>query len=506
MSSLSPNTNRPIDIIAGLLIAFGLLVTSAISGVFIAYPLAAALCLLVLILLNRGFGLKALFKMGFAGAHQALPVVKVLLLIGILTAVWMSAGTVPALVYYSTGLVSGQFFLLWAFVLTGIVSTLIGTSIGAVGTIGVALMVIARGSGQAALVAPLAGAIIAGAFVGDRCSPMSSSAHLVASITQTNLYTNLRNMVRSSVGPLALSVAFYTVLSFLHPVQLTETPITASLPSFFNLSPIVLLPAITIFLLSLLKVEVKLAMLASIGTAIPIACALQNNSLADLFQFSIWGYQLNPQLNLKTGLVTEPITEQAVAQGIALQSILLGGGLLPMLKATIAVFISTAFAGILIRSQSLQFLNRWLGANGAATPSEYRKQTQLAQTTTFVSLITNLFGCTQTIAIVMTGQIMQPHYHRWNSTKTSANIADGNEKLALTIEDTAVVIAPLIPWNIASLIPATILDVGPGFIPYALYLFLLPLFVLAGIAPKLTHDRRTFFSKATNKVTPADSH
>ncbi|MEL6555829.1 MAG: Na+/H+ antiporter NhaC family protein [Cyanobacteria bacterium J06621_11] len=465
------DTDRPTDLIAVLLISFGLLITSAINGIFIAYPLLAALLLLIGILLRRGFSLKALLKMGLLGARQALPVVKVLLLIGIITAVWMAAGTVPALVYYGTGLVSGQFFLLWAFMLTGVISTLIGTSFGAVGTIGIALMVIARSSNageSATVVAPVAGAIIAGAFLGDRCSPMSSSAHLVASITKTDLYTNLRNMVSSSLWPFIISVAFYTILSFIYPIQLTETPLTATLPNFFNLSPVVLIPAATIFLLAVLKVDVKIAMLASIGTSLPIAHSLQGYALTDLFQFSLFGYRLT--------------------QNTPLQSILLGGGLLPMAKATLVVFISTAFAGIFAGSQTLQFLSVWL--NRIRTPK------QLAQATTFVSILANLFGCTQTIAIVMTGQIMQPYYQNTNGQNTNVSPSQretqsgllnrpyGNEQLALAIEDTAVVIAPLIPWNIASLIPATILSVGPTFIPYAIYLLLLPLFVVIGSKPK----------------------
>ncbi|MEO0645737.1 MAG: Na+/H+ antiporter NhaC family protein, partial [Cyanobacteria bacterium J06650_10] len=184
----------------------------------------------------------------------------------------------------------------------------------------------------------------------------------------------------------------------------------------------------------------------------------------DLFQFSLFGYQLT--------------------QNTPLQSILLGGGLLPMAKATLVVFISTAFAGIFAGSQTLQFLGLWL--NRIRTPK------QLAQATTFVSILANLFGCTQTIAIVMTGKIMQPYYQNTNvslslkeTQPAHPNRTHCNEQLALTIEDTAVVIAPLIPWNIASLIPATILSVGPSFIPYAIYLLLLPLFVVIGSKPKL---------------------
>ncbi len=434
-------------------ISFALLIVSAVKGIFIAYPLLAALALFVAVLLNRGFSFQALLKMGLAGARQALPVVQVLLLIGIVTAVWMAAGTVPALVYYGTGLISGQFFLLWAFLLTSAVSVLTGTAFGAVGTIGIALMVIARGSSVA--VEPVAGAIIAGAFLGDRCSPMSSSAHLVASITRTDLYTNLRNMIHSSRWPLVISVVFYTGLSLFHPAQLTEASITADLPYEFNLSWAVLLPAAAVVLLAILRVDVKLAMLVSIGLGGAIAYALQGDSFFSLLRFALFGYQLDHETPLQT--------------------ILLGGGLLPMAKATLVVLISTAFAGIFSGSRVLSFLDIWL--------CRIRSPQQRSQATAIVSTFTSCFGCSQTIAILLTAQIMQPYYSLMaaaNGSQAPAIQTDchSQQLLALTLEDTAVVIAPLIPWNIASLIPATILTVGPGFIPYAVYLLLLPLFAV----------------------------
>lgn len=433
------------DLIVVLTLSFGLLVASAIAGIFIAYPLLAALSMLVAALLKRGFALSKLLKMGFTSAKQALPVVYILLLIGILTAVWTAAGTVPALVYYGTQLISPRFFILWAFALSGGLSILIGTSFGTVGTIGVALIVIARSSHIA--VNPVAGAIIAGAFVGDRCSPLSSSAHLVATITHTNLYDNLRNMVASSLWPLALSVLFYAGLS-LHQPQLTvqiaestaESTIATELPKVFNLSLLSLLPAAVILLLAIFRINVRLAMLASIGTGFAIAHSLQQVSLLSLFQFSLLGYQTNNPL---------------------LQSVLIGGGLLSMTKATIAVFISTAFAGIFSGSHLLSFANAKL--------QSIQTCRQLSRTTTLTSIFANLFGCTQTIGILLTEQVMRSHYQRHYSETA-------NQQLALAIEDTAVVTAPLIPWNIAGLIPATVLAVGPGCIPYMAYLILLPLF------------------------------
>ena len=443
---------RHSDLIAVLFISFGLLVVSALTQTFIAYPLMVALGLFTTVLIRRGFSLSALFNMAIMGARQALPVVHVLLLIGMLTAIWMAAGTVPALVYYGTGLISAQFFILWAFLLTSAVSVLTGTSFGTVGTLGIALMMIARSSHIEGN--PVAGAIIAGAFVGDRCSPMSSSAHLVASITRTSIYGNLRNMVVSGFWPTVFSVGFYGVLSLFFPATFGDNLVISELPNFFDLSPISVLPAIVLLLLALLQVEVKLAMLMSIGLGIAIAHHTQQYSLLQITQFTLFGYHLN--------------------QDTPLQAILLGGGLLPMAKATLVVLLSTAFAGLFSGSGVLGFANSWLKG--------IRTQRQLGRTTVLVAIIANLFGCTQTIAILLTGQIMQPHYQAYwlqpsllqgAFSETNDNI--GREQLALALEDSAVVIAPLIPWNIAGLIPATLLGVGPGFIPYTTYLLWLPL-------------------------------
>ena len=453
---MSPNPTQHqhnnLDLVFVLLLSFGLLIASALTGTFIAYPLLAALLVLIAVLLRRGFALGVLLNMAATGAKQALPVVYILLLIGILTAIWMAAGTVPALVYYGTQLISPQFFILWAFLLTSAISTLLGTSFGTVGTLGIALMVIARSSDIA--LNPVAGAIIAGAFVGDRCSPLSSSAHLVATITRTDLYNNLRNMAISGFWPFILSIVFYTGLSLRQPAQLANSSVIDELPKVFNLSFITLLPAGVILLLAILRVNVKLAMLASIGMGIAIAHTLQNYSLFSLTQFSLTGYHLdNPQL----------------------QSILLGGGLLPMLKATLVVFISTAFAGIFAGSQTLGFAHIWL--------KRIHTYRQMSRATVFIALVANLFGCTQTIGILLTEQIMRPHYETHYE-----NSAEGNRQIALAIEDTATVIAPMVPWNIAGLIPATVLGVGPGFIPYMVYLLLLPMFMVLRVRSPLFSD------------------
>ena len=179
-----------------------------------------------------------------------------------------------------------------------------------------------------------------------------------------------------------------------------------------------------------------------------LARSRQHYSLFQLLKFMTFGYQLEQETPLK--------------------AVLVGGGLLPMLRATAIVFISTAFAGIFLGSKVLSFIDPWL--------SGLRNARQRAQATVLVSLLTNIFGCTQTIAIVLTGQIMQPYYVNFEVKKIASNSTGrAQEQLAIDLEDSAGGMAPLIPWNIGGLFPTTILSVSPAFLPYAVYLFLVPL-------------------------------
>lgn len=424
------------DILLVLVGAFGLLLWSASRSIFLGYPLLGMLVVLILVLWRRGFAPGVLLKTAIASSQKALPVLQILLLIGAVTAAWMAAGTVPAIVYYGTQWISPQWFVLAAFGLTSAVSLLIGTSFGTVGTIGVALMILARGSA----VNPhlIAGAIIAGAYLGDRCSPMSSSANLIAAITQTDLYDNIRQMWRTALAPLLLSVMIYGLFSLFHPVVLNDSSFTDDIPTLFHLHPIVLLPAGVILVLSLAQVNVQWSMLASIGAAGAIALSLQQVSPWQLGQFILVGFQLE--------------------NASPLAKIFVGGGVVPMLKVLVIVVLSIAFVGIFDRAGLLSGLENRVGQ--MQTEGDRFLKTCLLGTGTAA------FGCTQTIAILLTQQLVEKKYKENEK---------GNSKLALDLENTVVVISPLIPWNIAGLVPATVLMTDAGFIPYAVYLYLIPL-------------------------------
>ncbi len=421
------------DLFFALIVCFVLLLLSVFRGVFIAYPLLGTLGIISLVLLHRGFSVRTLLKLGIQSSQKAFPVFAILLLIGAVTSTWMAAGTVPAIVYYGIQLIHPNWFILASFLLTGFVSSLIGTSFGAAGTIGLALMIMAKGSDVNSHV--LAGAVIAGAYLGDRCSPMSSSAHLIATLTHTDLYRNLKNMVKTGIWPFIIACLVYWGFSLRYPLKTTNSVLPLELIHFFDLNLIVLLPAFLLLVLALLRVEAKRSMLLSIGAAIIIALYYQHYGLGQVLQFALLGFQL--------------------AEETPIQAILLGGGMLAMLKVCGIVVISTAIAGILAGTDSFQIIERFL--------RQIKSRPSLFLCTTLVSLAAAAFGCSQTIAILLSEQLMRGRY---------ANAAP--EQFALDLENTAVVLAPLIPWNIAGLVPATVLMTNWQFIPYAFYLYLIP--------------------------------
>ena len=300
------------------------LLLSLYVGISLLYPLLLGLTGFVVLALFRGHSLPSLFSMMLNGSKKSLLVIRIFVLIGIITAVWRACGTIPFIVYYGISYLSEQFFVLSAFILSSIMSFLLGSSFGTAGTMGVILMVLAKSGHVDVNVA--AGAIIAGAYFGDRCSPMSSSANLVAALTKTSLYLNLENMLKTSVLPFILTCAGYAFFSLGHPLIGGNNPILAAIPQSFDLNPIVLLPAVLILAMAAVKIDVKMSMFLSSLVGMAIALFVQKVELLILLEYVATGYQLGQQ---------GPLSE-----------VIKGGGLLSMLQVSLIVLISSAYSGL----------------------------------------------------------------------------------------------------------------------------------------------------------------
>lgn len=417
------------------IITFLMLISGLYLKISLVFPLIAGLLVFSLVALRKGHSLKNVFIYILNGSRKSLIIVAIFALIAAVIPLWMAGGTIPLIVYYSIKIINPGLFLLSAFIISCAVSFLLGTAFGTTGTIGIVLIVIARSGNIDIDMA--AGAIIAGAFFGDRTSPMSSSANLVARVTETDLYVNVRNMLKTSIIPFFLSAAAYLWLSSEYPLSYGGKGIEEELSGLFNLNPVVIIPAALILTLALFRLDIRLSMSVSILSALVLAITLQHETLNDIFRYIIYGFPSK--------------------SGGILGSTINGGGMLSMVNVSMIVLVSSAYSGIFegtgMLDEVLVFIDKFGSKYG------------LYAITIATSIVTACFGCTQALAVILTCHLVRNTYDKTHT---------GNQKLALDLEDTAIVISPLIPWNIAGAVPASILSAGPGFILYAFFLYLLP--------------------------------
>lgn len=408
-----------------------LLIICIITGKSILYALLAGLIISSLYGKKQGYSWRQISRMALQGAWKVKNILLTFILIGMLTALWRQAGTIPAIICYTVRLIKPSTFLLMTFLLNCLISVLTGTALGTAATIGVVCATMASALGIPSWMT--GGAILSGVYFGDRCSPVSTSALLVAELTETGIYTNIKNMIKSALAPFTITCILYLTVS----IQLhgkTEMPdLGHAFGSEFRLSWIALLPAAVILLLSVMQAGVKIAMIASIVTAIPVCIGLQNMAFTELPELLLNGFH---------------------STDVAVAAMLNGGGITSMLKVGAIVCISSSYSGIF---QATGILN---GFQKMVCLLANRTKPYFAVLVT--SILTSVMACNQTLAIMLTGQLCS----RTEPDKL---------RFANNLEDSAVIIAPLVPWSIACAVPLTAAG-APGYsVLFAVFLYLLPL-------------------------------
>lgn len=408
-----------------------LLIICIITGKSILYALLAGLIIFGLYGKKQGYSWRQISRMALQGVWKVKNILLTFILIGMLTALWRQAGTIPAIICYTVRLIKPSTFLLMTFLLNCLISVLTGTALGTAATIGVVCATMASALGIPSWMT--GGAILSGVYFGDRCSPVSTSALLVAELTETGIYTNIKNMIKSALAPFTITCILYLTVS----IQLhgkTEMPdLGHAFGSEFRLSWIALLPAAVILLLSVMQAGVKIAMIASIVTAIPVCIGLQNMAFTELPELLLNGFH---------------------STDVAVAAMLNGGGITSMLKVGAIVCISSSYSGIF---QATGILN---GFQKMVCLLANRTKPYFAVLVT--SILTSVMACNQTLAIMLTGQLCS----RTEPDKL---------RFANNLEDSAVIIAPLVPWSIACAVPLTAAG-APGYsVLFAVFLYLLPL-------------------------------
>jgi len=440
-------------ILVDFLIAFVLFLLSIIlcmvTGSALYWALLAGFFFFFSVGLHRGFSCRDLLSMSIKGALSSLVVQRIMLVIGLLTALWRASGTIAFFVHTGIRFITPHSFILIAFLLPGLLCMALGSSFGVASTAGIIVMTIAR-SGNANLVVA-AGAVLSGCYLGERLSPAASASALVATISEVDQSAFHRQMWRTSVLPLSLTLLFYLVCSFLFPIQSVDVQVLSALEAEFRLLWPTLLPALALVTLPWLHLSAFWSIVVSCVLAFPIALLVQDIPLGELLHACILGY---------------------TAQQPELVTILSGGGLISMLSVVIILFLSCAYSGLF---------------NGTGMLDPYKeKLCRLADriglypVQMLLGLLCPAIFCNQAVSIVMGGEIMKKRYQE---------LGLSNMELAINLGNSAINLAGVVPWCIACSVPLTAIGGSMAAIPFAVFLYLVPLcHWLTG------HSRRKLYS------------
>lgn len=414
-----------------VILAFtGILMGCIAFDVSIVYALAAGYFIFFFYGLKKGHSAGEMASMSLSGIKAVKNVLVVFLLIGMITALWRAAGTIPVIICYSSRLIRPSAFIFIAFLLNCLVSVLTGTSFGTAATMGVICMSMASAMGVAPLY--VGGAVISGIFFGDRCSPVSSSALLVCELTKTDIYGNIKAMVKTALVPFLLTCALYLVLGIFSGGNGAAAGVEEMFSEEFKLHWILILPAALILVLSVFRVNVKKTMAASVLAAAVCCCVFQNLSAGELVRTIVFGYQ---------------------AKGEVLAPMMNGGGILSMVRVMVVVGLSSSYAGIFERTGLLTSMKRYIAAIG-------QKITSFGGIL-FVSAVTSMIACNQTLATMLTYQLCR-------------DLEPDSERMAIHLENSVIVMAPLVPWSIAGAVPVAAIGAPAASLALAAYLYLVP--------------------------------
>ena len=274
---------------------------------------------------------------------------------------------------------------------------------------------------------------MSGIFFGDRASPASSCAHLNAYLTGTEIYNNVKIMLKDCIPATLITIGLYAVLSFRNPLQTVDTQIIDTLKTDYCLSPWLLLPAAIILIAPLVKMNIKPAMGISVLCASVLAVVMQGMSLGELLRTIIFGYQAKGEL----------------------ADILSGGGISSMAHGCIMIAISATYSGIFNGTHMLQPAEKQL--------EKLSERMSLFEITAITGLPMIMFSCNQTLALMLHVPLIKPLYQ---------NKGLSNEQLMLDVSNTTVLFSALVPWCLACSMPLGMLEASPACIPFAFYLYL----------------------------------
>jgi len=405
----------------------------------------------------NGSSVEGVFAKIKTNIHDTTQAIFILILIGGLAGTWLLGGVVPAMIYYGLDLINVQFFLPTAVIISALISLSTGSSWSTTATVGIALMGIGQTIGIPAPV--VAGAVISGAYFGDKLSPLSDTTNLAPAMAGTDLFTHIRYMLYTTVPSLIIALILFTVLGLgykdgaLDAAEVAE--VQSLLSAQFNITPwLFLVPAIVILLISR-KIDALVAISVGIFSGLAAALVFQQPLLQDL------GTGAHPIYEIAMRSIYGSIA--VPSEHPILSDLLSTSGMSGMLGTVWLILSAMAFGGAMEASGFLATITNAIIrlARGSAS---------LITSTLVACGILNVTASDQYLAIVVPGRMFKDVYRERGLAP---------ENLSRTLEDSGTVTSVLVPWNTCGAYQSSVLGVATGdYFMYAFFNLISPIMTL----------------------------
>lgn len=398
-------------------------------------PIIIACAVAGLIGLNLGYTWKHLQDSIVKSIGIALPSILILLAIGILIGVWVVSGIVPLMVDYGLKLLSPSYFLVASCLICSVVSLATGSSWSTIGTVGVALIV--AGQGLEISLPMVAGAIVSGAYFGDKLSPLSETTNLAPAVAGSDLFEHIKHMLYTTVPSMLIALTLYLILGLVYGSSGTDIDkvdaLSATLHEQFNLTPLLLIAPLSIIVLIVFKIPALPAILAGafIGGL-----------------FGIWIQDLSIGQML-AAMQDGNISETGNAQ---IDELLTRGGMSSMEYTISLVLCSMSFGGLMEGTGMLKSIAQSLLNTARSTG-------RIVASTVLTCIGMNIIAPDQYLSIIMPGRMYKSAFH-------DAKLHPKN--LSRCLEDAGTLTSPLVPWNTCGVFVLGALTVDPFlYLPFA---------------------------------------
>ncbi len=415
------------------------------AGMYV--PLATGIVVAAIVGVAAGFKWSEIQEYMSTGVARALPAVFILFLIGLVIGTWIASGVIPTLIYYGLAIINPKIFVPAVALATGIISITLGSSFTSIATVGLAFMAIGSGLGfPAGLVA---GAVISGAYLGDKLSPLSDTTNIAPAMADTDLFSHVRHMMWDTIPAFVIALLVYWILGARHSAQAAGAEevrtIMEGLDATFAISPwLLLVPIITIVLVAMRFPAIPALLIVGILGAL-VAMIFQGTDLTGIVRVMTGGFKS------ETGIG-------------ALDRLLSRGGMTSMLGTIGLLTVATALGGVFEGTGMFKAI---------VDPiiERTKRVGNLILTTVIATFIVGFASGAQVLAIILPARAFVRAYKiRGLDTKNLSRVVEAAGTVGIN----------LVPWGVPAIFAAGVLGVEPAqFIPFAVFVYLVPLINVA---------------------------